>query len=314
MSHVNTMNGKVDADDLGFTLMHEHLFVFSWSMRRAFPAWLDRQAVINQAVCDLQAAYDSGVRTLVDCTAINLGRDVHMMQAIAERSPVTIVASGGLYWTEEPWLTNWEPEAIFDWLMQDLQGMEGTGIRPVIIKCGTDRLGVTELNRKLLQVTARLQRATGLPITTHTTIANRSALDQLDIFAAEGVNMARVVIGHCGDTDDIEMLEEILARGSFIGMDRFRPQHAFPTEKRVAVIAELCRRGYADRLVLSHDTDVASDFHRYKRPSSQQPAVPLRVYCYIPDVVLPALRAAGVAEEHIWQMTVANPRRILSLD
>lgn len=308
MSHINTITGPMDSKDAGFTLMHEHLVVFSWSMRQAFPGWFDRRLLVDTALRELRAVYDSGVHTIVDASPINLGRDIDLLREIAAQSDVRIIASGGLYWTEEPWLDNWSADLIYDWLMKDLDGMQGTGIRPGIIKCGTDRFGVTPLNKKLLQVTARLHRASGLPITTHTTISNRSALDQLDLFAAEGVDMAHVVIGHCGDTDDIAMLEDILAHGCYIGMDRFRPVHAFPTEKRVKVIAELCRRGYAGRMVLSHDSDVASDFGKYKRPS---PGETTRVYCYIPDVVLPALRAEGVSDEQIRQMTVDNPRRIL---
>jgi phosphotriesterase-related protein len=309
MSPVNTVTGPVSGADLGFTLMHEHLFVLSWSMRQAIPTWVDRQAVVDQAVRELDAVYASGVRAVVDCTAINLGRDAGMMREVAARTPVRIIASGGLYWTEEPWLDRWEPDPLFDWLLLDLRNVQGMGIKAGVIKCGTDRFGVTPLNRKLLQVTARLQRATGLPITTHTTVTNRSALDQLDVFASEGVNLSRVVIGHCGDTDDLAMLESILARGCSIGMDRFRPVHLFPTEERVKVIAELCRRGHAGCMVLSHDIDAASDFGRYRRPTN--PPLTERVYCYVPDVVVPALRAAGVSEEQIRQMTVDNPRRIL---
>jgi phosphotriesterase-related protein len=312
MASVNSLTGPLDRQKLGFTLMHEHIYVLSWSMRQAFPGWLDRTALIAAAVRELAAVHASGVDAIVDCTAINLGRDVAMMREVAERSEVHIIASSGLYWTEEPWLDRWEAGQIFDWLMQDLQSMEGTGVRPGIIKCGTDRFGITPLNEKLLRVTARLHCASGLPITTHSTVANRSGLDQLRLFADEGVDLKRVVIGHCGDTDDIAMLEAILIQGACIGMDRFRPVHPFPTEKRVKVIAELCRRGYAAQMVLGHDIDVASDFGKYRRPSLTNPDVAERVYCYVPDVVVPALRAAGVSEAHIRQITVENPRRILA--
>ena len=312
MTRISTLTGPIDSQDLGFTLMHEHLFVLSWSMRSAFPGWLDRQAVIDGAVRALSAVHASGVDTILDCTAINLGRDIAMMREVADRSEVRVIASGGVYWTEEPWLDSWEPDPLFDWLMKDLDNLEGTGLKPGVIKCGTDRFGITPLNEKLLRVTARMHRATGLPITTHTTVRNRSALDQLDLFASEGVDLTHVVIGHCGDTDDMAMLEAILKHGCCIGMDRFRPVHMFPTEKRVKVIAELCKRGYASQMVLSHDTDVCSDFGRYKRPSASDPDAFTRTYCYVPDVVVPALRAAGVTEAQIHQMTVDNPRRVLT--
>ena len=311
MPLLSSLSGPVDTQYLGFTLMHEHIFVGTWSMRTAFPNWIDRRTLIDCALAELHAAHESGVRTIVDVTPINLGRDVALLREIAEGSDVRLVAATGLYWTEEPWLAGWEVERIFDWLLEDAsKGWQGTGIKPGIIKCGTDWLGVTPLNEKLLRTTARLHRATGLPITTHTTVANHSALDQLDIFASEGVDMSRVVIGHCGDTEDFDMLESVLARGSYIGVDRFGSVHAFPTEKRVKVVAELCRRGHAKRMVLSHDGDVASDFGRRRRPRAQKPPVPTKVFCYIADVVLPALREAGVTAEQIDQMTVENPRRL----
>ena len=313
MSHINTLTGPLAGQDLGFTLMHEHLFVLNWSMRQAFPDWLDRRAIVEQAVADLHAAYASGVRTIVDCTAINLGRDIDLAREIAERSPVHIIASTGLYWTEEPWLDRWEPDLILDWLKKDVGGMQGSGIKPGVIKCGSDRFGVTPLNRKLLQVTARLHHKTGLPITTHTTKDNDSALQQLDIFAEEGVDLSHVVIGHCGDSADIGKAEAILARGSFIGMDRFRAVRqvfGFNTENRVKLVAELCQRGYASRMVFSHDEDVASDFGQHKRPVQAAAPAPTGAYCYVADTVVPALRAAGVTDEQIRQMTVENPRRV----
>jgi phosphotriesterase-related protein len=202
----------------------------------------------------------------------------------------------------------WEADRLVEVLLRDItDGIQGTCVRAGIIKCATDRLGVTELNRKLLQVAARLHRATGVPISTHTAVAQRTGLAQQDVFEEEGVDLGRVVIGHCGDTTDVEHLAEILERGSFIGMDRFGIDQLLPTSERVSTIAELCRRGYADRMVLSHDAACHIDW--FPKEMLEQ-AAPRWNFRHIPDDVIPALRKVGVGEAQIRQMTVDNPRRI----
>jgi phosphotriesterase-related protein len=300
--------GPIDTADLGFTLMHEHVLVANWAMRHAFPDWIDREAHVRKATAEVLAAKARGVRTIVDLTPINLGRDLSIIREVAERARMQIIAATGLYWSEEPWLAAWPADALVDWLLRDLrEGIEGSDVRAGIVKCATDHLGVSEINEKLLQVAARLHRRSGAPISTHTSVAHHVGPKQQDVFEREGVDLRRVVIGHCGDTVDVAHLESILARGSTIGMDRFGVDMILPTEKRVATIAELCRRGWAGRMVLSHDACCHIDWFPKEMIRSLAPRWNFR---HIPDDVIPALRKAGVEEEHVRQMTVDNPRRI----
>ena len=103
-------------------------------------------------------------------------------------------------------------------------------------------------------------RATGVPISTHTEPATRRGLEQQKVFESEGVDLSRVVIGHSGDTADLEYLEELLARGSYLGMDRFGLYGILSFEERVRTVVELCERGYVDKLVLSHDAACYNDW------------------------------------------------------
>jgi phosphotriesterase-related protein len=146
-----------------------------------------------------------------------------------------------------------------------------------------------------------------VPISTHTWAAGRTGEMQQAIFAQEGVDLRRVIIGHSGDSEDLGYLRGLMDRGSTIGMDRFGLEHLLPTARRVEVIARLCAEGYAARMVLSHDancwTDMLSeDDKRRTRPRWH--------YNHIPDDILPALRQAGVTEDQIEQMLVRNPRAI----
>lgn len=307
MAKVNGVLGPIEAEDLGFTLMHEHILIANWSMRQAFADWVDVEAHCDKATGEVRAALEKGVHTMVDLTPINLGRDIHVMREVAERAEAQIIAATGLYYHEEPWLGGWEPDRLVEYLIRDIEdGIQGTDSKAGIIKAATAEAGVTPINRMTLQVAARLHMATGVPISTHTTPENRSGLAQQDVFEEEGVDLSRVVIGHCGDTTDLEYLEAVLRRGSTIGMDRFGLDMVLPTKERVVTIAELCRRGFADQMVLSHDACCHIDFFP---PGTPMP--PKWNYRLICEEVIPALREEGVSEEHIRTMTIDAPRRIL---
>jgi len=308
MATIPGVLGPLDTADLGFTLMHEHILVANPAMRAAFPDWVDREAHVARATEELRSARERGVETIVDLTPINLGRDIGVIRDVAERAGVQVIAATGLYWTEEPWLVGWEADALVEWLLRDLtEGIEGTDIRAGIVKCATDHLGVTPTNRKLLQVAARLHRRSGAPLSTHTSCAERTGLGQIEVFREEGVDFSRVVIGHCGDTDDLGYLEEILASGATIGMDRFGLEMMLSTEKRVSTVAELVRRGYAEQMVLSHDACCHIDWFPADLIGRMAPRWNFR---HIPDDVLPALRKEGVSEDAIRTMTIDNPRRL----
>jgi phosphotriesterase-related protein len=70
-------------------------------------------------------------------------------------------------------------------------------------------------------------------------------------------------------------------------------------------VVELCRRGYAGRMVLSHDAACYIDWidPRVKATMTQWN------YLHIHDDVLPYLREHGVGEDQIETMLVETPRR-----
>jgi len=197
---INGVLGPIETRDLGFTLMHEHILVANWAMRHCFPGYVDQEKLIRDAIGEMGSLKQRGVRTMVDLTAINLGRDIRVIREVAEKTGMQLIAATGFYWTEEPWMDAWDAEALAEYLIREVrEGIEGTDTRAGILKCATDRLGVTPFNKKLLQATARAHRLTGVPISTHTAVSNQSGLAQQDVFEECGVDLGRVVIGHCGD-------------------------------------------------------------------------------------------------------------------
>ena len=75
----------------------------------------------------------------------------------------------------------------------------------------------------------------------------------------------------------------------------------------MATVAELCSRGYAGQMVLSHD---AACFNHWlpERPIAE--SLPRWNYLHIHNDVIPALKAKGVTDAHLDTMLVENPRRI----
>jgi phosphotriesterase-related protein len=201
-------------------------------------------------------------------------------------------------------------ETMTELFVRDItEGIADTGVKAAILKCATDAHGLTPGVERVLRAVAAAHRATGVPITTHTHAHSRRGLDQQRIFAEEGVDLSRVIIGHSGDTKDIAYLEELIAAGSYLGMDRFGVDNILSFDDRVDIVAQMCERGHADKMVLAHDASCYIDW----LPEAALPLVlPNWHYLHIHNDVLPALRARGVSEDQITTMLVDNPRAIFS--
>jgi phosphotriesterase-related protein len=318
MPRVNTARGPIDTSGLGVTLMHEHVFIMTTEVIQNYPEkWGDEARRQADAVERLNKLKATGVDTIVDLTVIGLGRYIPRIARVAAATELNIVVATGVYtFNDVPFCFHYlgpgaplnGPEIMTDMFVRDIeQGIADTGVRAAILKCATDKPGVTAGVERVLRAVAQAHRHTGVPISTHTHAATRRGLEQQRIFAEEGVDLSRVVIGHCGDSTDIDYLEELIANGSYIGMDRFGMDLVLPFEDRVNTVARMCERGHADKMVLSHDAKCYFD----ALPEQLLPAVaPNWHYLHIHNDVLPALRARGVTDQQITTMLVDNPRKI----
>lgn len=297
----------LDASALGVTLMHEHVLLAQAGVIANWPHLFDREAEVEAAARDLQEVYELGVQTIVDLTTVDLGRDVGFVRAVAERTDVQIVVATGVHLNPPAYFRRRDMAPIVELYVRDITvGIADTGVRAGCLKAASEE-PVDEENAAQLRAVARAHRATGVPIMTHTRPAIRNGLQQQQVFREEGVELSRVVIGHSGDTTDLEYLTRLMEAGSTIGMDRFGTGLGATTEERIDVVAELCRRGWASRMVLSHDTSAYSmGLPRHVREAR----LPEYTFRLIPTVVLPGLLARGVTEEQIHTMMVDNPRRI----
>jgi phosphotriesterase-related protein len=326
MASVSTVRGQVDATDLGRTLMHEHVFNINAEIEKEFPdlAWTnDKGSVLADVVESLRAVKAAGIDTIVDCTAMGHGRDIKSLQYVNDRVDLNIVVCTGMYTYDYlPLYFEYRSatgtggvDVLTEMFVRDLtEGIAATGVRAGAIKVATDHPGLTPNVERVLRAAARAHRATGAPITTHSVPALGNGLDQQRILAEEGVDLAKVVIGHSGDSTDLGYLRKLLDAGSTIGADRFGlylPEAGLPAmDSRLETLAGLCREGYSGQIVLSHDVTCYADW----LPRARGPELADWHMTHISETVVPALRDQGVTVEQIDAMLVDNPKRILEYE
>ena len=317
MTTIQSVSGPLETQQLGRVLMHEHVFILDPDFLTNYPELdgFDETRHVPEAITRLNELKSGGIDTIVDLTVLGIGRNIRRIQTVQAETDLQILVATGLYtFNEVPHIVHIRglsypggaSALLTEMFVGDItDGIAGTGVRAAILKCATDEQGVTPDVELVLRSVARAQRATGVPISTHTHARTRRGLEQQDVFESEGVDLSRVVIGHSGDTTDLAYLEEIMQRGSFIGMDRFGIDPILSFDDRVATVATLCERGHADQVVLSHDAACFIDLSPNIRTH-----LPNSHYLHISRDVIPALEKHGVSQEQIDQMLVTNPRRI----
>ena len=322
MPFVQTARGQVDTADLGRTYMHEHIFVLTPDVQQNYPdEWGDEDDRVADAVAKLSALAAGGTRTIVDPTVIGLGRYIPRVQRIAEEVPqLNIVVATGCYtYDSVPFYFHYRgpalsdalgadvPDPMVDMFVSDIEtGIAGTGVRAGMLKYAVDHQGLTPGVERVMRAVAAAHRATGTPITVHTHPGSRTGLEvQRILCGEEGVAPGRIVLGHSGDTADADHLTELAEAGFVLGMDRFGINLGTSFEARCDIVVELCRRGLAERMVLSHDAACYIDWI----DPNVLPFMPQWHYLHIEQDVLPYLRDHGVTEEQVTSMLVDTPRR-----
>lgn len=308
---VQSVLGPVDPAELGWVLPHEHTAIALWHIPNRWDYWeLRRDApLISEELAAFQAA---GGGAVVDLTLDGVGRDPEWLMAISRATGLHVVMGSGWYrgahYLAEALIDRRSVDALADVIVRDAtDGVGETGIRSGIIgEIGTDKPWLSAQEERVHRAAARAARRTGLAITTHA-VQSTVGLDQLDVFAAEGADLARVVIGHADSYPSLDYHLAIVARGAtvefdFLGM-KFTPLERHGEGRIVDNIRELIARGHVERILLSQDVCHDSQLRRYGGNG----------YTYLADTFLPRLRTAGVSEAEIRTITIANPRRLLTI-
>ena len=320
-AEVNTVLGPISPDQLGTTLMHEH-FVF------AYPGWYadatlapyDFKAVLKTNLDVIATAQKYGIKTIVDATPNDTGgRDPKLYKKLAKKTGMNIICSTGLYTSEEGapayftslrWGTD-TSKMISEIMIKEItQGIGKSGVKAGVIKVGSSPK-MTPHEQAVHKAAVIAQKATGVPIITHTQ-GPTGGVEQAEFLLKEGADPKKVMIGHVSNSRDIEYHKAILAKGVYIAFDRIGLDIITPFDVNVKNVVGLCKLGFANKVMLSHDTVNVWLGRLSEVPKDYQAGFKNWHIDHISKDFLPALKAQGVTDEQIKTMMVDNPRNLFS--
>ena len=318
---INTVQGPVSAEELGVTLIHEH-FLFGFPRNGGFlPGCYNREEALRTCLGAARNYLSHGVKTVVDATPCDTGRDVELLKTISEQSGLNIVCSTGHYLEaagNPSYFLSSIPELsatyIYEMFMEEiLHGIGKTGIKPGVIKLASSKNRITDYERLFFQAAAWAQKETGVAIITHTQKGTMGP-EQADLLIAEGADPGKIAIGHmCGNTD-LAYQVRTMDKGVYLAFDRFGIQGVIGTpmdSTRVAMLIELLKLGYTDRLLLSHDI---VNFWIGSPPKWPEPVAGLMANwhpAHIFENIIPELKKTGITDRQINKILIENPKKLL---
>jgi phosphotriesterase-related protein len=318
MPSVPTTAGDIDAGDLGVVLMHEHVFIRTEPLQQGWPGFggWDTETEVAAARDRLSRLSQAGVGAILDMTVPGIGRDPALVARAADGTGLKVMFATGYYTYDNlpfPFQFRGRGKVIddADQMLESLferdvtSGIGDTGFRAAVLKIVTDEQGMTTDIERLALAVANVHGRTGAPVCTHAHALSKRGLDQQRLLASRGVDLGRVLVGHSNETTDLGYLEQVIDNGSYLGWDRCGLGITVPLNAQLDTLAKLCERGYASRIMLSHDK---ASFTDWFSGAEQDLVLPDWQFSYIHSGLLPGLRERGISEDQVEQMLVRNPR------
>lgn len=308
---VNTVSGEVDIEDLGITLVHEHMTIRSDEVFNQFPHLYNVEKELETAIKDVKSVQQYGVKTICDPTVLGLGRDAPFLKQVADATDINILMATGIYtYNEIPFhFKNQSIDYMADLFCKDIEcGVQNTNIKASFLKCSADEAGITPDIEKVTRAVARASIRTNKPIMTHSKPSKKNGLEQVKILLEEGVHPQNILIGHTGDTDNLEYIKDLLEYGVFIGMDRYGLEKFATTDVRNSTLIQLLEMGYENQIFLSQDYCCNTDWYTEKVKKEQSPKWKMD---YLFTDVIPQLQKEGISNEIITILLNENIKKWL---
>jgi phosphotriesterase-related protein len=302
---VETATGPVSADRLGLTLMHEHVLVDFIGADQVSPSRYDADQAFAAILPHLQQARKRGCETLVECTPAYLGRDAALLKRLSEASGVRILTNTGYYGAAKDRhlprhaFTESAEQLAARWIGEAKSGIDGSSIKPALMKIGVDEAPLSEVDGKLVRAAAITHRETGLPIASHTS-TGRAAMEELDLLDKAGVPASAFIWVHAHNERDSSFHAQAARRGAWVEFDGIAPASV---PRHVELVRAMKDAGLLAHVLVSHD----AGWYRVGEPGGGQ----FRPYDSLFTAFIPAVKAAGVDEGEIRRLLVTNPGRAL---
>lgn len=303
---VMTVRGRIPADGIGVALMHEHLLVDFVGADKVSPKRYDQAEVFRVALPHLKRAAELGCRTFVDCTPAYLGRDAWLLQRLSRAARINVITTTGYYGAANdkfiPAHARRESaEALAArWTREFTEGIDGTKIKPGIIKIGVDAGPLSAIDAKLVRAAALTHLRTGLTICSHTGDGT-AAFEQLDLISKLGVSAQAFVWVHAQSEKNADLHSRAAERGCWVEFDGISNSSA---ARHLDLVKNMSARGHLDKTLISMD----AGWYHVGEPNGGK----YRGYEILFTEFLPRIKK-DLGERGMMQLTVENPRRALAL-
>jgi phosphotriesterase-related protein len=303
---IETATGAIAPEQLGLTLMHEHVLVDFIGADRVSPSRYDADEVFRTVLPHLQQAKRLGCETLVECTPAYLGRDPRLLRRLSEASGVRVLTNTGYYGAAND---KHVPTHAFDetaeqlaarWVREAREGIDGTGIRPAFMKIGVDAAPLSAIDAKLVRAAALTHRETGLAIASHTG-TGAAALEELDILERERVSPGAFIWVHAQSERDETFHTRVATRGAWVEFDGISETSV---DRHVALVRAMQAQGLLGQVLVSHD----AGWYHVGEPKGGT----FRPFDTFFTKFAPALRVAGATDANVRALLVENPRKALA--
>lgn len=314
---IQTVRGSLDPSKLGFTLTHEHLGGWTPQFQAKWPGGSgDRAGYLEAAIAKLRTIRAAGVDSIVDLSTYDVGRDVRVQHEVSIGSGLHVVACTGQHMFPPDSMLSTSLEGFVELFLKEIEdGIDGTGIKAGVIKIATRSNEISPFEEKTLRAAARVSKATGVAIQTHTNARLRAGERQAAILESEGVSPSRVSLGHSDDSGELEYLLGLCKRGYTLDMDHMNyglaPDAALPWQQRADTIKRLIDAGFVRQLLFAQDSAFSSSL---LPPRDWDPREKLNPDGMLFNIrkLIPYLIESGVAKAAIRTITVENPARLLA--
>lgn len=288
----------------GYTYAHEHTTIDLSSLKKSDDTRLD---CFNETVEEYKMLYDKGVRNIIDVTVGGMERNPEYVKKVQELSGINILQSTG--WYQDKFLPDYiettSIEDLADMMIKDITiGIRHTDIKASLIgEIATSKQEMTLRERKVFEAAVIAHKATGVPITTHTTLGTFGK-EQVAFFKEQSVDLSRVVIGHVDLTADANYVLDLLEEGVYVEFDTVGKENYMPDLTRIDMLKKIEEKGFTDRVFLSMDIT---------RKSNLKPFGGIG-YSYLLDTFVPLMKEHGISDQFIQKMLVDNPRKFFTKD
>lgn len=305
---IPTATGEILPEEMGITSLHEHI-----ALRHDDG---HREESLAYAIRELQRAKALGLRTIAD---VGPPDDVAGIQEVARATGINVICCTGFYLLRREQLTL-KAEDFESKMLHDIEyGLQGTDVRPGVIKVAATRLPIRPAEKELFIAAARVQQKYHLPICTH---AVSGCAHQQRILEEAGADLRRCYFSHIEATfgwegrsveQEIDYLEAVVAKGSTLSFNNFGNWNHTKPEDLALIIRELARRGHADRLAATMDLTWSFEQGKLKVLwEDTNVGGRDRTYAYLLDTAVPWMHANGISREVTDRMILGNPRRIFT--